>query len=102
VAKYGEDNAKFLHEELTNVTRNYGQITYIEMGVEPDGRFERLARQQAVERGWKFEKLRGDIRLVERLVDGPWEDEDFLIVEPGFRVAASFDEKIIKAERAMP
>ncbi len=102
VAKYGEDNARFLHEELTNMTRNYSQITYIEMGIEPDGRFERLAREQADERGWKFEKVQGDMSLVERLVDGPWDDADFLVVQPGYRVATSFDEKIIKAEGAGP
>ncbi|MDX9755520.1 MAG: DUF1638 domain-containing protein, partial [bacterium] len=44
VRKYGEDNAKYLMEELCNLTRNYSQITYIEMGVEPDDRFEQKAR----------------------------------------------------------
>jgi len=99
-AKYGEDNAKFLHEQLSDMTRNYRQITFIEMGIEPDGSFQRLARQEADERGWKFEKLQGDMTLIERLVDGPWEEEDFLVVEPGFRVATSFDEKVLKAEKA--
>ena len=100
VANYGEDNAKYLSEQLSDMTRNYRQITYIRMGVEPDGRFERLARRQADERGWEFEKLEGEMRLVERLVDGPWDDADFLVVRPGFRVAASFDEGIVKAEPA--
>ena len=96
VAKYGEDNAKFLYDQLCNMTRNYSGLTFIEMGVEPDDRFERQARQQAADRGWKFEKLSGDMALVRQLVDGPWEDERFLVVPPGGRVAASFDEKIIK------
>jgi hypothetical protein len=96
VAKYGEDNAKFLYDQLCNMTRNYSGLTFIEMGVEPDDRFERQARQQAAERGWKFEKLSGDMTLVRQLVDGPWDDERFLVVPPGGRVAASFDEKIIK------
>ena len=99
VAKYGEDNAKFLYDQLCNMTRNYSGLTFIEMGVEPDDRFERQARQQAAERGWKFEKLSGDMALVRQLVDGPWDDERFLVVPPGGRVAASFDEKIIKVER---
>ena len=99
VAKYGEDNAKFLYEQLCNMTRNYSGLTFIEMGIEPDDRFERQARQQAAERGWKFEKLAGDMTLVQQLVDGPWDDERFLVVPPGGRVAASFDEEIIKAER---
>ncbi|MFH1923445.1 MAG: DUF1638 domain-containing protein [Planctomycetota bacterium] len=99
-AKYGEDNAKFLYEQLGNMTRNYGQFTYIEMGLEPDGRFERMARQQAEERDWKFEKLEGDVDLIRRLVDGPWDDADFLVVPPGSRVAVRFDDSIIKSEPA--
>jgi hypothetical protein len=98
VAKYGEDNAKFLYAQLGDLTRNYSGIAFIEMGIEPDDRFERQAQQQAAERGWTFEKLAGDMGLIERLVDGPWDDDRFLVVPPGSRVAPSFDEKIIKAE----
>ena len=100
VARYGEDNAKFLHEQLCNMTRNYTGIAFIAMGIEPDDRFEREARQQAAERGWTFEILRGELGLVQALVDGPpWDDERFLVVPPAHRVAASFDEKIIQAEK---
>ena len=98
VAKYGEDNAKFLYEQLCNMTRNYSGLTFIEMGIEPDDRFERQARRQAAERGWTFEKLAGDMTLIQRLVDGPWDADRFLVVPPGGRVAASFDESIIKVE----
>jgi hypothetical protein len=98
VAKYGEDNAKFLYDQLCNMTRNYTGLTFIEMGIEPDDRFERQARQQAAERGWKYEKLPGDMTLVQRLLDGPWDDDRFLVVPPGGRVATSFDETIIKVE----
>jgi hypothetical protein len=96
-AKYGEDNARFLREELGNMTRHYSKLTFIEMGIEPDDRFERLSRQQAAEHGWQFEKVRGDMGLVQALVDGPWDAERFLVVQPGQRIAASFDEGIIKA-----
>jgi hypothetical protein len=96
VAKYGEDNAKFLYEQLCNMMLNYSGMTFIGMGIEPDDRFEQQARQQATERGWKFEKLSGDMRLIQQLVDGPWDEERFLVVPPGGRVASSFDERIIK------
>jgi hypothetical protein len=99
VARYGEENAKYLYEQIGDYTRNYGQYTYIEMGVEPDGRFERWAREQAAERGWKFEKLQGDMSLLQRLVDGPWDEADFLTVPPGGRVAVTYDDAIIQAER---
>jgi hypothetical protein len=97
VAKYGADNAQFLYEQLCNMTRNYAGMTFIEMGIEPDDRFERRARQQAAERDWKFEKIAGDMALIQQLVDGPWDADRFLVVPPGGRVAASFDERVIKA-----
>jgi len=99
VEKYGEENAKFLYEELCNMTRNYGQITFIEMGIGPDERFERQARELAKSNDWKFDKLTGDMSLIQALVDGPWDEDRFLVVQPGQHIAASFDEGIIKAEQ---
>ena len=97
VAKYGEDNARFLHEQLGDMVRNYRGLTFIEMGVGPDEQFEQQARHDAAEQGWKFEKLTGDLSLIRALVDGPWDEDRFLVVEPGSRIEPSFDEGIIKA-----
>jgi len=97
-AKYGEDSAAFLYEQLSNMTRNYRRLAFIRMGIGPEGRFEQQTRDLAAERGWQFEKLEGDMTLLERLVDGPWDAEQFLVVPPGHRVAPSFDEGVIRAE----
>jgi hypothetical protein len=98
VAKYGEDNARYLWEELgRNLARHYGQITFIEMGIEPDGSFEQHSRDDAAQRGWTFEKIPGDINLIQRLVNGEWDPKEFLVVPPGHRIVASYDEGIIKA-----
>ena len=98
LAKYGEENAKYIWETMCDVHRNYTQFTFIEMGLEPDDSFERRVREDAAARGWKFLKIPGDMGLILRLVNGPWDDKEFLTVPPGHRVVASFDERIITTE----
>jgi hypothetical protein len=95
-ARFGEENARYLDDELT---RHYGQLTYIEMGVEPDGRFADQTRREAAARGWTFEKVQGDMALLQQLVDGPWDDDRFVTVPPGSRVAASHDDAILRVEK---
>ena len=80
--------------------RSYRQLTFIEIGVEPDDRFERHARDEAARRGWQFEKVQGDLSLIQRLVDGVWDEKEFLVVPPGWRVVARYDDDIIGAEPA--
>jgi hypothetical protein len=96
VAKYGEDNARYLYDQLCSMMRNYSKLAYIEMGVVPDDQFERHTREEAARRGWQFEKLVGDMSLIQGLVDGPWDEARFLVVPPGSRIASSFDERVIK------
>jgi hypothetical protein len=95
VEKYGEDNAGFLWEELCNIEKNYSQITFIEMGVEPDDSFEKIARDEAASRHWKFEKIPGNLTLFHRLLNGDWDAEDFLVVPPHREIAANHTEHIV-------
>ncbi len=95
IEKYGEDNAKYIFETLHAHKTRYGKITYIEMGIEPDARFEEQARQLAGQKEWAFEKLRGDMSMIQRLVDGPWDEEDFLTIPPGRTMTPTHDERIV-------
>lgn len=98
VEEYGEDNAEYLFEMLggQNDAKNYHQFTFIEMGIEPDGSFEETARQNAADRGWDFEKVQGDLSMIERLINGDWREEEVLVIEPGQTIKPSYDEAIIK------
>ena len=55
VEKYGEDNARFLYDQLCDYTKHYRQVTFIDMGVGPQEQFEAMAEQKAADRGWKFD-----------------------------------------------
>lgn len=102
VEKYGEDNARFLAEQFADMTHNYSKLAFIEMGIEPGDGFERETRRQAEQRGWQYEKLRGDMRLITDLVDGNWDADRFLVVPPGHEIATTFDEQIVKAVPSDP
>ena len=99
IEKYGEDNGRYLFEELHNYRNNYRKLTYIETGLETGAHFEDGSRVEAAERGWNFEKIQGDLTLFRRLAAGDWDASDFLVVEPGWRIAPSYDETVIRSER---
>jgi len=97
IAKYGEENARYLYEELNRYRQTYHKFTYIEMGIEPDDRFEKSTRAEAAERGWEVEKIAGDLAWLRRLVDGDWIPAEFLVVPPGHRIAPTWDDRIVEA-----
>lgn len=98
IAKYGDDNGRYLYEEFTGYRNAYQRMTYIATGLEADNRFEEEAQSEAAEAGWKFEKLAGDLILLRRLVNGDWKGGDYLLVQPGERIAATHDDSIVRVD----
>jgi hypothetical protein len=98
--KYGEENAEYLMEELGDLTRHYKRMAFIRMGVEPDGSFEARCRDLAAERGWQLEVVEGDLGLLRRLVNGAWDEADFLVVPPGQSVVPTHRDDIVATREA--
>jgi hypothetical protein len=102
VERYGEEETEYLIEAERAATRHYERLAYIQTGVDPDERFETEARERAERRGWRFEKLQGSLVLLQRLVDGPWDEKDFLLLEPGETSRLTYTDSLIERARATP
>jgi hypothetical protein len=101
VARYGDDNAAYLMEALGAWHAHYSRAAYVELLMaDPRGAAatEARARDDAERRDWAFTKLPGDLVLVKRLIDADWGVDDFLVLQPGERLAMSFDEGVIRGD----
>lgn len=98
VKMYGEENAKYIIEALGKGIDNYNKYSYIDVDLAKSLKYEKVTEEEAKKKNWEFEYLKGDLKLFRNLVDGNWSKEDFLIVEPGYKIAASYDDNIVKCE----
>jgi len=95
--KYGEDNAQCLMEMEQGWFLNYTTAAYVDLGVGNTREHEEYTRRCAEWLGWKFERLQGDAALIVRMLNGQWNTEEFLVVEPGHSIKASRQADIVKA-----
>lgn len=97
VAKYGEDNAAYLMEVMGAWQGHYNRAAYIDLGIGNGTQLEAQTQQEAANRGWNFERLTGNLTLIRRLLNGEW-DQDFLVVQPGARIAMSYDDDVVTCQ----
>jgi hypothetical protein len=94
VVKYGQDNADYLMTVMGAWQQHYQRAVYIDLNLTPDSPVEQQARDEAAQRGWTFERLTGDPRLIRKLLHGDW-DDDLLRLEPGQRIEMTYDDAVM-------
>lgn len=95
--KYGEDNADYLMEVESSWISNYSTLGYIHSAVYDSPANLERAKEEADSKGWKLRELNDDLRLLRMMVDGTWNDREFLILKPGERIAADYTGLKLKA-----
>lgn len=95
--KYGEENAEYLMEMEQGWLKEYNNAAYVDLGFGNNDRHRDYTRECADWLGWKYDELPGDAGLVMDFLNGRWDAQRFLVVEPGQVIAASHDADVIKA-----
>lgn len=98
VDQYGEENARFIWETLHPQTHS-SELIYISVpGFEHLGTFDKL-KAFAQEQEKSVRLLEGDMRLVRNLLNGDWDEEEYLVVPPGKEIKAVYDhDRVVTSE----
>ena len=101
VVQYGEENARYIYETMYGSKSKHGKLIYIEIPETRKPDYAQLCRERAKTSGMTFVPLEGSIDLLDRLVNGNWKPEEFLILQSGHRSTGVYDwEEIIAGAEA--
>jgi len=97
--KYGQDNAQYLMEMEQNWIKEYQRAVFIDWNLPGSDQAKAYTQECAAYLGWEYDEIEGSDELMKQLIEGDWNDEDFLIVHPGQTIRDDLTEPhIMKTE----
>src|SRR5512137_1964818 len=78
--KYGEEDARYIVEECL---KHYTRIAFIDHGAGDVEAGRAHAKAFAETFAKRYEEIPGDLDYLRRLVSGPWDGDEFLVIPPG-------------------
>jgi Protein of unknown function (DUF1638) len=101
--KYGEDNAKYLMESEQHWFKTYDRATYVHIdGAGVTQQDVDFTHQCAKWLGWSCDMQCGDPSLVKAMLAGEWDEERFLVLEPGETFRMTANDRIIERVATPP
>jgi hypothetical protein len=101
VRQYGEDDARYIWEQLhppSSADSADNQVFFIDLPQTAHLACAEEFRKKAEAAGKRCVRLEGSIRLIRNLLNGQWDEADFLVVPPGCRTAGVYDwEEIVRS-----
>ncbi|MGN1069995.1 MAG: hypothetical protein ACI4P5_06250, partial [Candidatus Fimadaptatus sp.] len=62
--------------------------------------YREMAVVEAQRHDWRLREMDDDTRMLRMMVDGTWNEEEFLVLRPGERIAADYTGRKLKAVSA--
>lgn len=100
VEKYGEDNAEFLMEQEQGWFTAYDRATFVDLRVVSSQADKTYTQECANWLGWQYDEQAGDQTLLRDLLNGIWDEERFLVLQPGQTAKMTSDARVIEADHA--
>ncbi len=98
VKKYGEKDAKETFKFLNSWKRNYQRAVFIDTGVEDSRTYEDYAKSMAKEYNWKYEVIKGNLSLLEKLICTESTTREILVVPPEHRIEQDPKSDVVRAD----
>jgi len=96
---YGEENAEYLMEMEQNWMKEYDNAIYIDWKDFFDtDEYIKYTKECADFLKWNFAKVDGSESLLFDMLEGNWDNDRFLVVEPGKKVKPTYLEDIIAVD----
>lgn len=96
--KYGEDQAAYLLDETKRWAQSYSYGCLIDFDFLQPLKLDDRVRAICADKGWTYTQIPGSFSLLDRLLNGPWSDAEFLVLNPHQEISASYDDRIIEAK----
>jgi hypothetical protein len=98
--KYDEEEAEYLLEMLGDPLKDYQRITFVDNGLGDVEDKRNYAKEFAQSKKWEYDEFKGNTSILSGLIAGDWDPAVFLVVQPGEKIAQSYnDDEIVTAAK---
>ncbi|MFT3789439.1 MAG: DUF1638 domain-containing protein [Tepidisphaeraceae bacterium] len=94
-ATFDEDDAQYLMQTEQSWLAHYNRASFADLGLCDSSADERFTKECADWLGWTFDRQAGDPSLLRDLLFGPWDEDRFLVLEPGQTVTMTADDRVM-------
>ncbi len=95
--QFGEDDARYLMEQEQHWFTSYSRATYVDLTVGATEADLHYTRDCADWLKWGFDHQRGDPQLLIDLMQGRWNPDEVLVLEPGQTIRMTADQRVMEA-----